>query len=73
MISAELYAFGAIIYLLLGSGEKQYWADGWPLKTIKNGSVERSSVTVKHSIQVETPCPEKARLQPHSIQYGAVQ
>ena len=28
MISAEIYIFGIIIYLLLGSGEKQYWADG---------------------------------------------
>ena len=30
IISVELYAFGAIIYLFLASGKKQYWADGWP-------------------------------------------
>ena len=28
MVSAEIYIFGIIVYLLLGSGEKQYWADG---------------------------------------------
>lgn len=26
MISAELYVFGTIIYLILGSGEEQSWA-----------------------------------------------
>ena len=72
IISAELYAFGAIIYLLLGSGQTQYWADGWPSKT---DSAEKPSV-IKHSVQVETSHPEKARMmeaQSHSIQYGAVQ
>ena len=28
IISAELYAFGIIIYLLFASGKKQSWADG---------------------------------------------
>ena len=28
IVSAEVYAFGCIIYLLLGSGTKQDWADG---------------------------------------------
>ncbi|XP_065897728.1 sialin-like [Dysidea avara] len=28
IIAAEVYVFGTIIYLLLGSGEKQWWADG---------------------------------------------
>ncbi|XP_065897699.1 sialin-like isoform X2 [Dysidea avara] len=28
IIAAEAYVFGAIAYLLLGSGEKQWWADG---------------------------------------------
>ena len=28
LISAEVYLFGAIIYLILGRGEKQWWADG---------------------------------------------
>ena len=27
-MSAEIYVFGIIMYLLLGSGKKQYWADG---------------------------------------------
>ncbi|XP_065897720.1 sialin-like isoform X2 [Dysidea avara] len=28
IIAAEIYVFGAIAYLLLASGEKQWWADG---------------------------------------------
>ena len=28
IISAEVYVFGAIVYLILASGEKQWWADG---------------------------------------------
>ena len=28
IISAEVYIFGAIIFLILASGEKQWWADG---------------------------------------------
>jgi len=28
IIAAEIYVFGAIAYLLLGSGKKQWWADG---------------------------------------------
>ena len=28
IIAAEIYAFGAAVYLLLGSGKKQSWADG---------------------------------------------
>jgi len=28
IIAAEIYVFGAIAYLILGSGEKQWWADG---------------------------------------------
>ena len=27
-LSAEIYAFGALIFLILGSGKKQWWADG---------------------------------------------
>ena len=28
LICAEVYVFGAIIYLILARGEKQWWADG---------------------------------------------
>ena len=28
LITAEVYVFGAIMYLILASGEKQWWADG---------------------------------------------
>ena len=46
LISAELYIFGAIIYLILGSGNKQPWADGYassktPQPT-QNGAVATS-------------------------------
>ena len=30
-LSAEIYAFGAVMFLILGSGEQQWWADG-PMK-----------------------------------------
>jgi ACS family sodium-dependent inorganic phosphate cotransporter-like MFS transporter 5 len=29
-LSAEIYVFGALIFLILASGEKQWWADGPP-------------------------------------------
>ena len=29
IIAAEIYAFGAVVYLLLASGKKQPWADGY--------------------------------------------
>ena len=71
IISAELYAFGAVTYLLLGTGKKQYWADGWPSKSTKK-SVESTTV-VKWSVQVETPPPEKAKLiPPHGLDYGSM-
>ena len=65
IISAELHAFGAIVYLLLGSGQKQYWSDGWPPRPIQNDSIPvGSSPTIKqcHSIQVEASHAEKVRL-----------
>ena len=76
IISAELYAFGAIIYLLLGSGQKQYWADGWPPKTLNNDSIQVESppaIKQSHSIQVEASHAEKARLMqghPHTTHHG---
>ena len=47
-ISAEIYLFGAIIYLILGSGNKQPWADGYVNNksppSIQNGaSMKKSS------------------------------
>jgi hypothetical protein len=77
IISAELYAFGAIVYLILGSGQKQYWSDGFPPKPIKNDSIQAESPpTIKpcHSIPVEASQAEKIRLiqaQPRSTHYGA--
>ena len=71
VISAELYAFGAVTYLLLGTGKKQYWADGCPPKITKK-SVESTTV-VKRSVQVETPPPEKAKLiRSHGLDYGSM-
>ena len=46
IISFELYVFGAIIYLFLASGKKQYWADGWPPRN-KGGSVETPIISKK--------------------------
>lgn len=28
LIAAEVYAFGAIIFMILGKGERQWWAGG---------------------------------------------
>ena len=28
LISAEIYIFGALIYIILGRGERQWWAGG---------------------------------------------
>ena len=28
LISAEIYIFGALVFLILASGQKQWWADG---------------------------------------------
>ena len=45
-ISAEIYIFGAIVYLILGSGKKQPWGDGHASsktpKSIQNGDVATS-------------------------------
>ncbi|XP_065897724.1 sialin-like [Dysidea avara] len=43
IIAAEIYAFGALAYLLLGSGEKQWWADG-----VEHGDKKRT-------IQISSP------------------
>ena len=38
-MTAEVYIFGALVYLILGSGELQWWADGIP----RNKNKKRSS------------------------------
>ena len=43
IISAEVYVFGAIVYLILASGEKQWWADGVRKKTMNYSQLEPSS------------------------------
>ncbi|XP_065897726.1 sialin-like isoform X2 [Dysidea avara] len=48
IIAAQIYVFGALAYLLLGSGEKQWWADGVAhgdnKKTIQISSPSLSSI-----------------------------
>ena len=61
IVSAELYAFGSIVYLILGSGKKQYWADS----TLRNSAnVHGNTVIIKQNIQVEIDIPhsEKTKL-----------
>ena len=79
IISAEIYAFGLVMYLVLASGEEQYWANGWPPRNGSSDSdtfnklvVEKSS-SVKQSVQVAAPI-EKTKLiqQPHGVDYGSV-
>ncbi len=47
MISAEIYIFGIIMYVLLGSGEKQYWADGVKKKNMPNSDASSEYRTTK--------------------------
>ncbi len=47
MVSAEIYIFGIIVYLLLGSGEKQYWADGVKPKRTLEDAVEPQAIVNK--------------------------
>ena len=35
-LPAEIYTFGAIAYVILGSGKKQSWADGQRTKNVKH-------------------------------------
>lgn len=85
VISAEIYAFGILIYLILASGEEQYWANGWPPKATSGSDTKPSgepavvvvpvekSVIVKANIQVETPPIEQTKLlHPGGVDYGSV-
>ena len=56
-IAAEVYVFGALIYLILASGEKQPWAEG-----------KRKRVTVYRSIQ-DNDLEVTNSLKNHSVQY----
>lgn len=80
IISAEIYAFGLLMYLILASGEEQYWANGWPPRdgsteseTFNKSVVEKSSA-VKQSVQVAAPIDQKTKMvqQPHGVDYGSV-
>ena len=42
IVAAEIYVFGAVVYLLLGSGEKQWWAKG-------SGLVDDVQTTVRQT------------------------
>ena len=68
IISAEIYAFGLVMYLILASGEEQYWANGWPPRhssdygiSSKTAIVENSK-SIKRSVQIVTPPMEKTKL-----------
>ena len=46
LISAEIYVFGAIVYFILGSGHKQWWADGVD-KTCKRKSIQQEQKSIQ--------------------------
>ena len=79
IISAEIYVFGLVMYLILASGKEQYWANGWPPRNGLSDSdtfnklVVEKSLSVKQSVQVATPI-EKTKLiqQPHGVDYGSI-
>ena len=64
-ISAEIYIFGAIIYLILGSGNKQPWADGYASsktpQSLQNGAIV-TSMKESSSDQETDDVSEKERL-----------
>ena len=80
IISAEIYAFGLVMYLILASGKEQYWANGWPPRSHSTNSesvtfnkpiVEKSSA-VKQSVQAAAPIEKTKLVQPHGVDYGSV-
>ena len=48
IITAEIYVFGALVFLILASGEKQPWADG-PQECTKERSTKSSTHTETES------------------------
>ena len=44
IIAAEIYVFGALVFLILASGEKQPWADG-PQERIQSSNLQSSTHT----------------------------
>ncbi len=79
IISAEIYAFGLVMYLILASGKEQYWANGWPPRTGStqesdtfNKSIVEKSSSVKRSVQAAAPIEKTKLVQPHGVDYGSV-
>ena len=80
IISAEVYAFGLLMYLILGSGKEQPWANGWPPPSPKwnsDSSLGDGPAAVRRNVQVETPPlsygHEKTKLaHPTAVDYGSV-
>ena len=53
IIAAEIYAFGAAVYLLLGSGRKQPWADGCKHDSSPTSDLPTFQKTTKDSVLVK--------------------
>ena len=47
IISAEVYIFGAIMYIILGKGERQWWAKGDTLPTSRTENYTNSIIIMK--------------------------
>lgn len=54
IIAAEIYVFGAVVYLLLGSGKKQPWADGYNHDSSLPSNPPTSAEASKDSLLVKT-------------------
>ena len=48
LISAEIYIFGALVFLILASGQKQWWADG-VMTTRERGSTRTEDSCWQHN------------------------
>ena len=50
-IAAEIYIFGAILYIILGKGERQPWAGGGDEEGVAKGINQTPRTSGIHSIQ----------------------
>jgi ACS family sodium-dependent inorganic phosphate cotransporter-like MFS transporter 5 len=54
LIAAEIYLFGCAVYVILGDGEKQWWADGvTKRKTKADGLIPTQQKPPEESVQTE--------------------
>ncbi len=67
ILSAEIYIFGMLIYLILGSGQEQPWAQGKPTKqSPETLAPEDRGKSVENGLR--SKMPPLARIVPGTVQ-----